>query len=1207
MAYGLQYDPNGDQMNVGPAGQLRDDLNQTLRSVRDTLSQSFSTLNLTMSSIHNTLRTMNANFSPRANFQPHPNYVPSFGAMPSTGALSQPMAQHLASTSMWGLTTGEKPFNVPGYEYAWQRNLEMNHRLNQFGVDTALGVPHLAAGAMAGWGLQRWASNKPGMLGQMGRARMPLIGGPIAAAGMAIAGTVLDPVVGAYSDAANVYGRDIAGIRRMSTRFGNEFTNHQSGIVAKGITNYANRELVSSTDFDTRLGTDGMRNVLMQGLQMNMFQGRKPEELVKQMESAASVVKFLTQVLGSKDVQETMRAVGNMKTMGVNAFQNQGFVRKLGVDSYKYGQMMSVPGSQLLQQAAMMGTQAYGAYGMPSFGGIAPAMQNMALANELEKRRALSTAEIAAAGGHSAMAGRQVQFTAGMMNHGALGQMMLASGWQGGGNFSMGKFNKSIAGGYWNNMNSALGSIAGDPKKYAEFMMNQENLYAGAAAQGGLDDNVKKVLFSALDNMHGMDDENSAGVIIKQIASTMGIQLSNADAKMISMQRSRPGSFKAMNSEADRHRDRGFYHENALRYNRFRSIGEAGEYVDKILARLKNMFGTEPAQWMHDKISDLMGEPDTYKNGPSLGAGEFTSNALDNLHYNLAMGPSPNALRGVDDKSFKEAYGMADRESMLGGKTGMFGSWRIGASNSAFNMTPAIEAISARQHKSYFDAMQDPNSQTGLEAFTKNRQYLHFGSYRDALMNHKNSDKYFGKMAGGVHWAADQMTDGDLSNLTGNTTGSQWYNDMSRTDAWNIASQAGIDIDAYGSNDKDALMQRLIDENNPVLAQYAKARGVSVRNMAYGMVSKYHGGDSGMSNYFRLMGAHDNKWKDINELGAAADKANGNTFGVDRWALQASNGITLGTNQLQDSLKTIGLDFEDIRSINNDKDGAQELQKFGGLVSKLQQGKELSAFDLGQINSPILKQRLNDLAQKKPNEITAAVQGDSWLGYGNKAKNSDGSEMTFEQKLSQLLQVSGSNATTEQVTKGINDVWGFQGVTSSQVQQLMQNGDIDKFSEFVESREGGGKQGIELQDKLRGIRNGDISSLREQYASILGDNVSDDKVKDTIRRSLLDTSLSKATSDANARPEKGSLGYVTEDYNGTGALRVVMVDDKIKAAELKARGQDVAAKNGAAIQQGGARSGGAPTNNATSPTNSNASAATGGSWWNEHTPSWMHV
>ena len=41
---------------------------------------------------------------------------------------------------------------------------------------------------------------------------------------------------------------------------------------------------MNTTDFDTRLGSDGYRNVLMQGLQMNMFQGRKPEELVKQME-----------------------------------------------------------------------------------------------------------------------------------------------------------------------------------------------------------------------------------------------------------------------------------------------------------------------------------------------------------------------------------------------------------------------------------------------------------------------------------------------------------------------------------------------------------------------------------------------------------------------------------------------------------------------------------------------------------------------------------------------------------------------------------------------------------------------------------------------------------------------------------------------------------------------------------------------------------
>ena len=45
--YGSMFDPNGNNMvEQGPAAQVREDLSQTLRSVKDTLATSFQTLNL---------------------------------------------------------------------------------------------------------------------------------------------------------------------------------------------------------------------------------------------------------------------------------------------------------------------------------------------------------------------------------------------------------------------------------------------------------------------------------------------------------------------------------------------------------------------------------------------------------------------------------------------------------------------------------------------------------------------------------------------------------------------------------------------------------------------------------------------------------------------------------------------------------------------------------------------------------------------------------------------------------------------------------------------------------------------------------------------------------------------------------------------------------------------------------------------------------
>ena len=111
--YGQLFDQNGQLMEQGPAQQIRDDLSLTLRSVRDTLSQSFQTLNLTMAGISNTLRTMSANM-PRANLQASMTYVPAYGSMNLAGALSGPMSANLANTSMWGLMTGDKPYNISG-------------------------------------------------------------------------------------------------------------------------------------------------------------------------------------------------------------------------------------------------------------------------------------------------------------------------------------------------------------------------------------------------------------------------------------------------------------------------------------------------------------------------------------------------------------------------------------------------------------------------------------------------------------------------------------------------------------------------------------------------------------------------------------------------------------------------------------------------------------------------------------------------------------------------------------------------------------------------------------------------------------------------------------------------------------------------------------------------------------------------------------
>lgn len=1140
MPYGQIFDPTGNVMDQSPAQQVRDDLSLTLRSVRDTLATSFNTLNLTMSSIHMTLRNM-ASAMPTANVQPHPNYIPAYGSMNLTGGLSQPMANHLANTSMMGLATGQRPYNTMGMEYGWQRQLELNHRYTQFGVDATTHLGGMALGYMGSRAMLGFAGSSmaPSFMGRMAMSGLGRLG--LGVLGMGAAGIIGGPLLDGISDAAQVYGRDISGIRRMSTRFGNEFTNHQSAIAARGISNYGMREIMSTNDFDVRLGTEGYRNVMMQGLQQNMFQGRRPEELLKQMETAASMVKLLTGVMGSKDVQEAMQQIGQMKGMGINIFQNPQYATNLAHSTYKYSQMMGVPGAQLLQQAAQFGQQAYGQYGMPGFGGIIPAMQNMALAHELEKRKMLSTAEIAAAGGHSALAGKGVQATAAMMQHGGLGKMMLASGWMGGGNFSMNKFNNAVGEGYFPMMGQALGSIAGDTKAWASFMINQENLYASASAQGGLDANVKKALFAALDAMPGMDDENSAALMIKQILGSMGVDAPTALVKQMAMERSRPSTFKAMEKEANRHADRGFYFENAQKYHRGRGIGEAGEYLERIPSRLKNFFHTRPGQALHDMWSGFIGEPDNAPGMPRIGASEFSGNTVDNLRYMLGKTPSALSVK-VNEQAYQDAYGLADREVGLGGNTGFWGSSRLFASRDALNMAPALEAMGAKQHKDYFDAILNPNSMSTSEAMSRMSKYIHFGSENGALANFRNATQYHGRMAGGVEWLADQLTSDNLKEITSSTTGSSWFKGMSSDQAAQMMRDAGIDISKYDKSKSNELMSRLLNSDNPALAEYAKQNGIDTRKLAYGLVSKYMGGDDNLSNLHKVMGGNDSFYRQFNVTGGVIAKNEGQTFGAEKYAMQASTGMSIGLDQINSSLKTLGLDYDDINSIMDSKGGAGKLENFAGLVDKLAQGEQLTGADWDSIDNPVLKQRLDKLAQMDPDELKGKISNDSFLGYGNKDSK------TLDRKLSTLFETAAKGGAMDRVSRGVQDIWGFD-LTNSDVSEAIRSG---KFSELIEGAKGGSKEGKDLQSKLREIRDGDVNTLREQYGGLLGDrNVSDAELKDTIRNQLLGTSLETMKQEMDTKPKKGTIEAAIDKEKN--ALRVFMVDDKILKAEAKAR------------------------------------------------------
>jgi hypothetical protein len=277
-------------------------------------------------------------------------------------------------------------------------------------------------------------------------------------------------------------------------------------------------------------------------------------------------------------------------------------------------------------------------------------------------------------------------------------------------------------------------------------------------------------------------------------------------------------------------------------------------------------------------------------------------------------------------------------------------------------------------------------------------------------------------------------------------------------------------------------MSRLLTSDSSVLADYARKNGVSSKNFAYGLVSKYMGGDENMSNINKIMGGQNSLINQIDITGGAMAKDRGLTFGADKYSMQAdSTGMSIGIDQINSSLKTLGLDYEDVSKLMDSKGGGQKLKNFGGLVDKLVQGGSLSKEDWDSIDDPMLKQRLDSLAKMDPDELKSKVTTDAFLGYGNKQGDLDS-------KLQTLMETAGKGSAIDRVTRGVKDIWGFN-LDSTEITDAIKNG---KFGDLIEGARGGSQEGKDLQGKLRGIDNGDINDLREQYRGLLGDkNVSD--------------------------------------------------------------------------------------------------------------------
>ena len=320
---------SSESLRPAGMGNASADLSTTLRSFRDSLAFSFQTLNLTLNSLNNSVRTVGTKL----------------------GATDI----HLYNQSQY--------------------------------LRTSAGINAIGTGAEVGAGLAGTLLGGPAIARAIGfgSSRMAglMLGGPVGMLAGTVVGAVADPMI----RVAQEHNRDVAALQRMSARFSTGgFSTRQAQQAITGIEDLAYNEIFNTNSLQPRLNMSGFRELTNMGLQGGLFHGTNPDDLVKQVSAAANVVKFLTGVMGNKDVQETMQLVKQMKDMGVNLFHANNFAMGLGTDAFKYGRAMGINPSDMMNMAANMSTVAFGQYGNPAYVGMQPAMRNLAYMQELEKR-----------------------------------------------------------------------------------------------------------------------------------------------------------------------------------------------------------------------------------------------------------------------------------------------------------------------------------------------------------------------------------------------------------------------------------------------------------------------------------------------------------------------------------------------------------------------------------------------------------------------------------------------------------------------------------------------------------------------------------------------------------------------------------------------------------------------------------------------------
>ena len=477
----MDFSANLNNYDYKKSQDLKEDITNTLRTIGTQISSSLQTLNLTMSSMNSTLRSIGSTLNISHYIQPNANFIPTPSTLYSGGMMSDPEAQYIGNTSTLGLYGGHKPYNIDPVSWNRERQLEIRNRM----VGSTAGMGVAVAGGLASWyggnaitamGVN-YAARTSGALGGAARviqgSRALMMGAQI---GGAIAGITTLPFTYAADRIGSEmqdYSRDIAAVQRMSGIYsgGRSFGYGEASSIARQMPHMANRELNAMTGMDTQLGVGGYRTLMTKGIENNLFKGTTPQELLKSLESAAGVVRMLTGVLGSKDINEAISQIADLKNKGLNLANNPSLARAFGEQTSVMARMAGVSAPQMVGLASQYGGGAWQSLGLAGAGGMPQFMQASAFAHYMERAGSLTPATLAVGGGQMGIAANYAAAMGRQAMSPGNGMLLMGAGLNSRGQFDPARAHMASQGGMWSAMAQGTAALV-DPFNYASMRMN---------------------------------------------------------------------------------------------------------------------------------------------------------------------------------------------------------------------------------------------------------------------------------------------------------------------------------------------------------------------------------------------------------------------------------------------------------------------------------------------------------------------------------------------------------------------------------------------------------------------------------------------------------------------------------------------------------------------------------------------------------------